>query len=224
MKQSLQNIKGILFDMDGVLIDSEPAMARAAIEGMAEDGIRAAEEDFIPYLGTDEKTYFGSVYEQHGGTYTDALADRIYDIYCTTAPERVIAFEGAAEAVLQIAAMGYRVAIASSANQRKLNVNITASRIPREVLSAVLSGSDVVRRKPDPEIFLKAAAQIGIPPEDCLVAEDSLSGVAAAKAAGMLCFGITTTFPAEALREKGADYTGAAVTELPGLLKRQSEE
>lgn len=181
MKVDFRRIRGVIFDMDGVLVDSEPAMARSAVEGMAEYGITASPEDFTPYLGTDEKTYFGCVAELHGGTYSDALGRRIYDIYCETAPSRVVPFAGAAEAVIRIHKMGYRTAIASSATKRKLEVNITASRIPREALGCIVSGSDVVKRKPDPEIFLTAAARLGLSPEACIVAEDALSGVESGK-------------------------------------------
>ena len=221
MKVDCKRIQGVIFDMDGVLVDSEPAMARSAVEGMAEYGITALPEDFTPYLGTDEKTYFGCVAELHGGTYSDALGRRIYDIYCETAPSRVVPFAGAAEAVIRIHKMGYRTAIASSATKRKLEVNITASRIPREAPGCIVSGSDVVKRKPDPEIFLTAAARLGLSPEACIVAEDALSGVKAAKAAGMICFGITTTFSAETLLEAGADCTAAGVAALIPYLEAQ---
>ena len=221
MDIDLKKVKGILFDMAGVLVDSEPAMARAAVEGMAEYGIHAAAEDFTPYLGTDEMTYFGCVVKMHGGTYTEALGERIYDIYCQTAPDHIISFAGAADTVARIHAMGYRTAIASSANRRKLDVNITASRIPRDALDSIVSGSDVVKRKPDPEIFLTAAARLGLPPAACIVAEDAISGIKAAKAAGMLCFGVTTTFSAETLLETGADFTGSGISELVPYLEKQ---
>ena len=213
--------KAVIFDMDGVLIDSEPAMARAAVEGMAEYGIHASVEDFTPYLGTGEKIYFGCVAQMHGGIYSEALSNRIYDIYCETAPDHIIPFEGATDAVLRIRAMGYKTAIASSANKRKLSVNITASRIPRDALDSIISGSDVVKRKPDPEIFLTAAKRLNLPPAACIVAEDAISGIKAAKAAGMICFAVTTTFPAEKLLETGADFTGAGVSELLPYLQNK---
>jgi len=217
-------IKGVIFDMDGVLVDSEPAMARAAVEGMAEYGIRASADDFTPYLGTDEKTYFGCVVQKYGGTYSEALSDRIYDIYCETAPEHVISFAGAAETVLRIHTMGYKTAVASSANKRKLTVNILAGRISPEALDSIVSGSDVSKRKPDPEIFLTAARRLGLPPCACIVAEDAISGIQAAKAAGMKCFGVTTTFSAETLLKTGADFTGASITELLPYLERLQKE
>lgn len=222
MDIDLKKVKGILFDMDGVLVDSEPAMARAAVEGMAEYGIHAAAEDFTPYLGTDEMTYFGCVVKMHGGTYTEALGERIYDIYWP---------DGAGPYHFICRRRGYggthpRDGLSNGNRVErqtggKLDVNITASRIPRDALDSIVSGSDVVKRKPIPEIFLTAAARLGLPPAACIVAEDAISGIKAAKAAGMLCFGVTTTFSAETLLETGADFTGSGISELVPYLEKQ---
>ena len=70
----------------------------------------------------------------------------------------------------------------------------------------VISGSDVINKKPDPEIFLKAAEVAGIAPENTLVIEDAVSGVQAAKAAGMTCIGVTTSFSRKILLDTGADF------------------
>lgn len=212
------NIKGIIFDMDGVLVDSEPAMAHASVIGMAKHGIYAKDEDFYPYFGTDEKTYFGSVFEKYGGKYTPEIAEEIYDIYCETAPDVISIFPGVAETFKKLHNMGYKLAIASSSIKRKLDVNIDSTKIDKNLLDAIVCGSDVVKRKPDPEIFLKAADKLGLSPLNCLVAEDAISGVTAAKAADMYCFGVTTTFSGDKLKEIGADITGSSISEIINYL------
>ena len=68
MAIDLSKIKGIIFDMDGVLVDSEPVMAKASVLGMADYGVQANPEDFVPFFGTNDETYFGSVVRMHGGT------------------------------------------------------------------------------------------------------------------------------------------------------------
>ena len=214
MKIDFYKIKGIIFDMDGVLVDSEPAMARASIMGMAKFGVVACEDDFKPYYGTGEKTYLGCVLEKYGAVYTSEIAACIYDIYCEIATDYIIAFPGVTETLGKLHDLGYKTAIASSSVKRKLDATISAAKIKREILDAVVCGSEVYKKKPDPEIFLTAAAKLCLPPENCLVVEDSISGVQAAKAAGMDCFGITTTFTDDFLIEKGADFAGQGITEL----------
>lgn len=206
--------------MDGVLIDSEPAMAQAAAEGMADYGITVSPEEFKPFCGTDDQTYFGSVAQMHGGTYSEELGKHIYDLYCERASQYILPCEGVPDTVLMIRRHGYKTALASSAGRRKLTVNIAASRVPPDCFDGIISGSDVSKRKPDPEIFLTAAAAIALPPEHCLVIEDAVSGVKAAKAAGMRCFAVTSTFSEETLRDAGADDCGGCVRDvLPYLIK-----
>ena len=214
MNIDFSKIKGIIFDMDGVLVDSEMVMANASVLGMKDYNIDASPEDFVPYFGTDDKTYFGSVVRQHGGEYTQEIAEHIYDIYCEIAPAQIITFPKVPETLAKIHEKGYKTAIASSSIKRKLDVNISSAGINLESLDAVVCGSDVKNKKPDPEIFLKAAEKLGLAPENCLVAEDAISGVKAAKAAGMYCFGVTTTFDGDYLKELGADITGAGITDI----------
>ena len=154
----------------------------------------------------------------HGGTYTPEIAERIYDIYCKIAPTEIFTFPNVPETLQKLHMKGYKTAIASSSIRRKLDVNITSAKINLESLDAVVCGSDVVNKKPDPEIFLKAAAKLGLAPEECLVAEDAISGVKAAKAAKMCCFSITTAFEADYLKEIGADFAGANIIEILELL------
>ena len=215
-------LEGVIFDMDGVLVDSEPAMAIASVTGMKDYGINAAVEDFKPYLGTGEKIYFGRVVEKYGGTYTEELSRHIYDLYCDNAMLHVIPFTGAAETVAEMRKMGFKTALASSAQIRKLEVNIAASRIPRSYFDCIISGSDVVKRKPDPEIFLKAAAGLSLPPKHCIVIEDAVSGVKAAKAAGMACIAITTTYTPEVLLEAGADTTADHIGQVSAIIGGKS--
>lgn len=214
MSIDFTKIKGIIFDMDGVLVDSELVMAKASVLGMADFNIKASPEDFVPFFGTNDETYFGSVVKMHGGVYTAEIAEHIYDIYCKIAPEQIYTFPNVPETLSKLHSKGYKTAIASSSIKRKLNVNIASAKIDLNSLDAVVCGSDVVNKKPDPEIFLTAAARLGLKPENCLVAEDAISGVKAAKAAGMLCFGVTTTFDKAFFKELGADFSGSSIIDI----------
>ena len=214
-------IKGIIFDMDGVLVDSEPAMYKASIMGLRDYGIEAVPEDFKPFVGTGEDRFIGNVVRLYGKEYILEMKDHVYDIYCRIVDDEIILFDEIPETLRTLKEMGLRLAVASSADTVKVEANLRAAGIPVTLFDSMLTGSMVVRKKPDPEIFLKAAEGMGLPPEACIVAEDATSGVRAAKAAGMHCFGITSTFGADVLQKIGADATGCHIRELIGFLKGQ---
>jgi HAD superfamily hydrolase (TIGR01509 family) len=102
-------------------------------------------------------------------------------------------------------ARGLKTAVATSADRVKLEGNLREIGLPADRFDACITGDDIVRKKPDPEIFLKAAAAVGLPAGRCVVVEDAPNGIRAAKAAGAGCIGVTSSFPAERLREAGAD-------------------
>jgi len=105
------------------------------------------------------------------------------------------------------------MALVSSADRRKVEGNLREIGVGLETFDAVLTGEDAVRKKPAPDLFLAAAGRLGLAPQSCLVIEDAVNGVRAAKAAGMRCLALTTSFPAEALGE--ADYLARDLTDVP---------
>ena len=107
---------------------------------------------------------------------------------------------------------GLGVAIASSADRVKIVANLLKIGLPVENWNALVTGEDVRRRKPAPEIFLTAATRLGRAPAECTVVEDALNGVAAAKAAGMRCIAVAQTFGAERLLE--ADLVRSTIGEV----------
>lgn len=213
-------IRGVIFDMDGVLLDSEPATAVASVRGLQDFGIQADPEEFRELVGTGEANYFGTVVRKHGGTYIPAMKDRIYEYYVQDAWKDIILFEGVGDVIRTLHARGFKVAIASGSLPIKVNTNIKVGNLPVECFSAIVTSADVKNQKPDPEIFLKAAGKMGLDPSQCIVAEDAVSGVQGAKAGGMKCMGITTTFPASRLISLGADWAAdhiRALLDLPEL-------
>lgn len=207
-------LKGIIFDMDGVLVDSEPFICEAAIRMFAEHGLTVQPEDFIPFVGAGEARYIGGPAEKYNFPI-DIERDkaRTYEIYGEIVRGRLDPLDGVREFIAKARAKGLKLAIASSADRVKIDINLTEIGVPAETFDAVVSGSDVVRKKPDPEIFLKAADRLGLRPEECLVVEDAVNGVAAAKAAGMRCLGLTTSFTREDLA--GADWFGSTLADAP---------
>jgi len=203
-------IKAVIFDMDGVLTNSEPLINAAAIEMFREKGVSVRPEDFIPFVGTGENRYIGGVAEKYGIPLDiSAAKKRTYEIYLELVPKQLQAFSGATPAVSACRRAGLKTAVASSADRIKITANLRKIGLPPESWDAIVTGEDVTRTKPDPEIFLAAARLLRLDPCDCTVVEDAPNGIQAAKAAGMRCVAVAQTFPARQLI--AADLVRAAL-------------
>lgn len=192
--------KGVIFDMDGVLVDSEPFICKAACMMFAEHGIKAKPEDFLPFVGMGENRFLGGVAEKYNFPL-DIERDkkRTYDIYLEIIKGALTPLPGVHEFIAKCRAMGKKIAVASSADMRKAAGNLKEIDLPFDIFDAVITAEDVAHKKPSPEIFLAAAKQLGLDPKDCLVIEDAVSGVEAANAAGAKCLAITSSFSKEKL-------------------------
>jgi HAD superfamily hydrolase (TIGR01509 family) len=206
-------VRAAVFDMDGVLTDSEPLINAAAIAMFRERGLVVQPEDFFPFIGAGEDRYIGGVAERYQFPLDlPAAKRRTYELYLALVPEQLECFPGAAELVRACRAAGWKVAVASSADRIKIGANLRKLGLPCETWDAVVSGEDVVRRKPFPDIFLTAATRLAVDPVYCVVIEDAVNGVQAAKAAGMRCVALAQTFPMELLR--GADLVRGRIGEV----------
>ena len=206
-------IRAVVFDMDGVLTDSEPLINAAAIARFRERRVVVAPEDFQPFVGTGENRYIGGVAEKHGVRLDlEAAKHRTYEIYLAMVPERLQAFPGAVELVRSCQKAGFKVAVASSADLVKIEANLRQIGLPPAAWDAVVSAEDAVRKKPAPDLFLAAARKLGVAPAECVVIEDAVNGIQAAKAAGMRCVAVAQSFPPEKLRE--ADLVRPGIGEV----------
>jgi beta-phosphoglucomutase len=207
-------IRGTIFDMDGVLVDSEPFICEAATRMFAERGLAVRPEDFRPFVGAGENRYLGGVAEKHGFAL-DLERDkaRTYALYDEIVRGRLSPLPGVGEFVERCRARGLRLAVATSADEVKMRINLRELGLPPETFDALVNGLDVERRKPAPDIFLLAARRLGLAAADCLVVEDAVNGVAAAKAAGARCLALTTSFAREQLA--GADFFAATLAQAP---------
>jgi HAD superfamily hydrolase (TIGR01509 family) len=206
-------IKAVVFDMDGVLTDSEPLINAAAIEMFRELGLQVRPEDFVPFVGTGEDRYIGGVAELYQLTLDLPKAKRrTYEIYLRLVPKNLRVFPGAVELVQSSRAGGMLVAVASSADRIKVEANLNQIGLPLTVWNAVVWAEDVVKKKPAPDIFLAAARKLNLLPAECTVVEDAVNGVQAAKAAGMRCVAVAQTFPMEKLA--AADLVKANIADV----------
>jgi len=195
-------LKAILFDMDGVLVDSEEFIFEATKMMFAEHGISVKKEDALPFVGTGENSYISGI-GLHNGFRVDIERDkaRTYQLYEQIASAKLNALPGVSEFISNCAYKGLKMAVASSADKIKVMINLREIGLSADHFGAIVTGEDVKNKKPFPDIYLKAATLLGVKPEECLVVEDAVSGVKAAKAAGAKCLALTTSFDAELLTE-----------------------
>ena len=183
---------GILFDLDGVLVDSTPAVARVW-RGWAEK--HGLDPDYVVKWAHGRRSIETI---RRVAPYMDAARENakveqreIEDL------EGVRAIEGAAELVASIPPDQWTVVTSATRALAEARMRYVHLPLPKDAITAEL----VERGKPDPEPYLKGAALLGFPPSECLVIEDTVAGIKSAKAAGMQAIGLSTTYPAHELCE-----------------------
>ncbi len=196
--------KAVLFDMDGVLIDSEEYMAKTGVRALRDYGIEAKESDFAEFVGCGENRYVGGVAEKYGVPYRTEMKDHLYACYGEHVAEEANIPEGVLDVLHTLREKGYKLAVCSSADRIKVLMNLSAIGAEESLFDNLVTGTDIQNPKPDPEIYLTGAASLGLKPDECIVVEDAPSGIRAAHAAGMEAIGLATSFPADYLREQAA--------------------
>lgn len=207
-------LKGILFDMDGVLVDSEEYIFEATKMMFAEHGIVVKREDAFPFVGTGENNYIAGIGKANGFE-VDIERDkaRTYQIYAEITHGKLQALPGVKDFIDKCRQLGFKMAIASSADKVKILINLTEIGLSPENFQAIVNGQDVEKKKPFPDIYLLAAQKLELNPEQCLVVEDAISGIAAGKAANCKCLALTTSFLANMLTE--ADWICSDLSKVP---------
>lgn len=208
-----KKLKAVLFDMDGVLLDSEEYICQAGIRMFREKGFEVSPDDFLEFTGMGENRYLGGVAARHGIPFElEKDKARTYEIYGGLVAGRLRPFAGVLEFIQKCRHRGLKLAVASSADPPKVRINLREMGIRASTFETVVTGLDIEHRKPAPDIFLKAAEDLNVTPGQCLVIEDAISGVAAGKAAGAKVLALTTSFSAEELAE--ADWIAGNFNEV----------
>ena len=207
-------IKGVLFDMDGVLLDSEEYITRAGVMMFREKGFRVHESDFKPFTGMGENLFLGGVAEKYGIPFNlDKDKARAYSIYEQITRGRLKPLKGAREFIERCRKKNLKLAVATSADEVKMRINLRETGLHETLFDALVNGLEVEHKKPHPEIYLLAAKRLCLNPEVCLVVEDALSGMKAAAAAGCRCLAVTSSFKAEEFNL--ADWVVNDLSEVP---------
>lgn len=211
-------MKYIIFDMDGVIVDSEPVIMKAALDALKAGGIKASKEDFIPYIGAGEEHFIIEPCKRADKVEsTEKIMNDMFVNFEKNIKEMRV-FPSAKPLIEKLKVLGYTLALVSSAAERKLMASLRAAQVDPSVFSVILSGDDVTEKKPSPAPYLLAAEKLGADSADCLVIEDAVSGVKSAKAAGMQCAAVTTSFSGEQLKAAGADYVTEDIIDILSLM------
>jgi HAD superfamily hydrolase (TIGR01509 family) len=210
-------IKAVLFDMDGVLVDSEEFICKAAIEMFREKGLTVKPEDFIPFVGTGENRYIGGVAEKYQFPVNiETAKKRTYEIYDKIVRNKLRALPGVKEFIATCRKKSLKIAVATSADEAKMKINLREIGLPVETFDVTVNGLQIERKKPFPDIYLKAAEMLNVKPKDCLVVEDAPNGIKAAKAAGMKCLAVMSSFSEKELND--ADWIVKDLISVPEIV------
>jgi beta-phosphoglucomutase len=223
-------LRAVIFDFNGIIVDDEPIHFELFRKVLAEEGLTLAKEDYYAhYLGMDDRGCFRAAYRDHGAEISEAqlvsLIDRKANYYLEAINEKMILFPGVKTLIPELARR-FRLAIASGALRSEIELILSRVAL-REYFEVIVSAEDVKQGKPEPEIFLRVLSELNgqlrdngaISPAECLVIEDSIEGIRAAKKAGMRCLAVTNSHRMEQLGEADAVVRSLEETGVPFLEK-----
>ena len=214
----------VLFDMDGVVIDNTPLHELVWLEFARSHGFNPSEADIRATNGRRAVdvviSLFGSSLDSDD-VVSRLVAERevLYRQYLTM--RNIKAVSGVKSFLLELGSLDVPRVLATSASFH--NVTIVLNRLELSAcFNAIVSAENVCNGKPDPEVYLTAAKRVEVNPADCLVVEDAVPGMQAAKAAGASCLGITTSQSEDSLKQAGADWVASDFFRLPKPLQVHS--
>jgi HAD superfamily hydrolase (TIGR01509 family) len=200
----MKRFSAIIFDMDGVIVDSEP-LHQKAFETLFEELGRKHDHGIVfhEYYGRSDKVLLKDFIEKHKVPFElEDLTQRKLKYFLHYLRERRPVFKDLYSLVPELARQ-YNLAIASSNFRSVIDVVMEITGL-RPHFNVIVGYEDIRFTKPDPEIYFTAAKRLGVRPSQCCVIEDAALGVQAAKMAGMTCIGLTSSLPPEKLQQ--ADF------------------
>ncbi len=189
----MNDIKAIIFDMDGVIIDSEPLYYQIQKGFFKDLGFTVSKEEYDTFIGAGMQLMWEKLHSKHNLPYTvEQLIIMNNDLIYTTFnnSDSLRATEGFNSFLTSIKEMGIKTAVASSTSKKIINVILTRLKVIHK-FDVIISSEEVLQGKPEPDIFLKAANKLNLKPANCVVIEDSNNGVKASGKAGMKCIGFS---------------------------------
>jgi beta-phosphoglucomutase len=217
--------RAVIFDVDGVLVDSYAAHFASWRAVLREHGLDLSEADFAGTFGRTSREIIRQFWgDEVGDAAAREIDERKEALYRDIVSRDFPAMDGAVELIDALHGASFRLAVGSSGPPP--NVELTLERLGRRAaFSAVVTGREVTRGKPDPQVFLLAAERLGVEPARCAVVEDAAPGIRAARAAGMAGVALVGTASEDVLREAGAVLVVRSLRELsPDRIARSIDQ
>ena len=213
-----QAFAAILFDMDGVLVDSEPLHEEAQRIVAREYGLNVPESEFSRFKGWTEQRVYAWIADNYdtGGHSIEALVAAKHRAFASLSAQ-LRPMEGAIELVTKLSASGHALGLVTSATSADQERACNRFKLDR-CFQTVVCGEDVSKPKPHPEPYRLTAARLNVDPARCLVIEDSRYGVLSALSAGCTVYAVSTTFASEHLSRLGAHAVFDSVVALGRFL------
>jgi len=219
--------KAVIWDMDGVIADTALYHFKAWYEVFQKRGVNFTEDDFRRNFGQRNDTIIRNVLGQGlPPSEIDTIAGEKEGNFRQKVSQHIKPLPGAIELIKSLKGHVFSMALASSAPMENIRLIIRSLDI-NNCFHAIVSGKEVKEGKPSPQGFLLAAKKLGVAPENCIVVEDAVAGVTAAKRAGMHCLAVTNTHPRVSLKEADLivdTLEAVSVSDLERLLNPYKQE
>lgn len=218
-------IKAVLFDMDGLMVDTESLSTEAFINSAKAQGYNMTKEETLKVLGFTKANIYQFWIDYFQGTNVDGkkLVDDHYEyienVLYTVGPEKMPYVE---ELLKYLRENNYKIAVASSSDTADIKNNLEKTKLEKYI-DEIASGAEVENGKPAPDVFLLAAKRLGVDPKDCLILEDSNAGIKAGKASGAMVFMVPDMFTVDKECEDTADRILTNLGEVIGILEGKNE-
>jgi beta-phosphoglucomutase family hydrolase len=194
-------LTAVIWDMDGVIADTAPFHFHAWQKAAQDRGISFTEDDFRDTFGKRNPEIIAEKFGRDiPPQESDGIAQRKEELFRRIAAQSIKPFPGVLNLMLSLRSAGWKMALVSSTPAENIKLILRSLEI-NSLFDTIVTDKDVLRGKPDPEGFLLAAERLGVSPSNCVVIEDAIAGVKAAKNAGMKCIAVTNTHPADRLKE-----------------------
>ena len=218
-------IKAVLFDMDGLMVDTESLSTEAFINSAKAQGYNMTKEETLKVLGFTKANIYQFWIDYFQGTNVDGkkLVDDHYEyienVLYTVGPEKMPYVE---ELLKYLRENNYKIAVASSSDAADIKNNLEKTKLEKYI-DEIASGAEVENGKPAPDVFLLAAKRLGVDAKDCLILEDSKAGIKAGKASGAMVFMVPDMYTVDKECEDTADRILTNLGEVIEILEGKNE-